>query len=85
MKTVLEELWYSYLEDNDPKLSCEEKRLLEILVKSENGLREELNDKQIELLEDFTECWGELSSVCRKESFIKGVRFATQYLLEATQ
>ena len=85
MQDILEELWCLYIEDNDPKLGDDEKLIMEKLENAEKVLHKELNEKQVQLLEEFTDHWGELCSVYRKESFIKGIRFATKYLLEATE
>ncbi len=85
MQRILEKLWCHYLEDDDPRTSLEEKIALNIIEETDKSLRKGLNDAQIKLLDEYIECWGELCAVYRKESFIKGVRFATKYLLEATE
>ncbi len=85
MKAILEDLWCSYVEENDPSPSLEEKVALNIIEETDKLLREGLNDAQIKLLDEYVELWGDICNVHRKESFVKGVRFATKYLLEATE
>ena len=85
MQRVLEKLWYQYLEESEPSQSLDEKIALNMIAEADKKLRNGLNDEQIKLLDECVELWGDMCNVHRKESFIKGVRFATQYLLEATE
>ena len=85
MQRVLEKLWYQYLEESEPSQSLDEKIALNMIAEADKKLRNGLNDEQIKLLDEYVELWGDMCNVQRKESFIKGVRFATQYLLEATE
>lgn len=85
MKNILDDLWCSYLEDNEPNQSLDERIALNMVAEADKKLRNGLNDEQIKLLDEYVELWGDMCNVHRKESFIKGVRFATKYLLEATE
>ena len=85
MQRVLEKLWYQYMEESEPSQSLDEKIALNMIAEADKKLRNGLNDEQIKLLDEYVELWGDMCNVHRKESFIKGVRFATQYLLEATE
>ncbi len=83
MKKVLEQLWYEYQTEEGIEQSEEEKELIHRLVQKSDVLRAGLSEKQKYDLEQRDECQNELCSLCAKEAFIKGVRFATGYLLEA--
>ena len=85
MQRTLEKLWYHYLEDDDPSQSLDEKIALNMIAETDKELRKGLNEEQIKLLDEYVELWGDMCNLHRKESFIKGVRFATKYLLEATE
>lgn len=85
MQRVLEKLWYQYLEESEPNQSLDEKIALNMIAEADKKLRNGLNDEQIKLLDEYVELWGDMCNIQRKESFIKGVRFATKYLLEATE
>ncbi|MBR6506119.1 MAG: hypothetical protein IKT37_00765 [Clostridia bacterium] len=85
MQRVLEKLWYQYLEESEPSQSLDEKIALNMIAEADKKLRNGLNDEQIKLLDEYVELWGDMCNIQRKESFIKGVRFATKYLLEATE
>ena len=85
MQRVLEKLWYQYLEESEPSQSLDEKIALNMIAEADKRLRNGLNDEQIKLLDEYVELWGDMCNIQRKESFIKGVRFATKYLLEATE
>ena len=85
MQRVLEKLWYQYLEESEPSQSLDEKIALNMVADTDKELRKGLNGEQLKQLDELIELWGDMCNIQRKESFIKGVRFATQYLLEATE
>ena len=49
-----------------------------------NALVKSLDDKQKVLFDRYDSSMSELNYICRQDAFIKGVKFATAYLLEAT-
>ena len=64
------------------------KELEEVLEKayqSEERLRENLNEKENELFLKYEAYMSEISSISEKDAFIRGVRFATKYLLAILQ
>ncbi len=85
MQRTLEKLWYHYLEDDDPSQSLDERIALNMVADTDKELRKGLNGEQLKQLDELIELWGDMCNIQRKESFIKGVRFATKYLLEATE
>ena len=85
MKNILDDLWCSDLEDNEPSQSLDEKIALNMVADTDKELRKGLNGEQLKQLDELIELWGDMCNIQRKESFIKGVRFATQYLLESTE
>lgn len=85
MDFVLEDLWRSYLEDKHSIPSLEHKIALGVMEQIENNLRNTLNDEEKAILDDLMNASGDLKATYGKECFIKGIRFATKYLLEATE
>jgi hypothetical protein len=85
MKHILEDLWYSYELDNPMMPTKELEEVLEKAYQSEERLRENLNEKENELFLKYEACMSEISSISEKDAFIRGVRFATKYLLAILQ
>lgn len=83
MKKILEDLWYSYLMENSIERNTEKKKILNILTANEEKLHEKLNKEQKEALENYENSLYEINSISEKEAFIKGIRFATMFLIEA--
>lgn len=83
MKKTLETLWSAYQMEFPSKQSEEEKEVLHTLVAAEDKLLAELNGEQIRTLKVLEDCLGDLECLADKEAFIRGIRFATSYLIEA--
>lgn len=83
MQYSLNEIW-EMLDMNNNHSGREEKEMLSKLVGIENGLSEKLNAEQKVMLSNLMNTISDLSYIERKEAFIKGIKFATQYLLDAT-
>ena len=81
MKHVLEDLWYSYESGNPMEKTKELEDVLEKAYQSEEELRENLSEKGNALFLKYEAYMSEISSISEKDAFIKGVRFATKYLL----
>lgn len=79
----LSELWNN-IDMIDVTPSKDEKEIIGDLETHGNALINSLDNKQKALFERYDSSMSELNYVCRQEAFIKGVRFATRYLLEAT-
>lgn len=82
MKTILKDLWSSYLIESTAILDDEEKVLLDKIVLKEKELNEKLTKEQLALLENFTDSFHEMNCISERNAFIKGVCFATKYLFE---
>ncbi len=83
MKQTLEDLRFSYLIDSPVKRDRERKKMLEEIDKLEDKLRAQLSERQIGELNDYEDSMGEICSLDEKEAFIKGVRFAVRFMIEA--
>ena len=83
MKHLLEELWNSYLTQKPTEQTEEKRELIGAILEVEDKLREKLDEKQIDLLEQYVDCIGNLHAVSETEAFIGGVRFASSFLVEA--
>ena len=81
---ILDTLW-EYIETFNPYASEEEKAILIVVAEKSEKLSKSLTADQALIFEDYHGFLSELHSVERKESFIKGIKFATQFLLEATE
>lgn len=82
MRQTLEDLWHSYLMEKNEQ-SKEEREAISKLVEHEGKLRATLNAEQLEMLETDDFCFSEIAYISERDAFIKGVRFATRYLIEA--
>lgn len=85
MNSIIEDLWFNYQIGIRSKLSQEEKDALNDLILFEDKLRESLTEEQKSIYKSYEACAIKSNCISEKEAFIKGVRFATQYLFEATQ
>ena len=85
MKNLLEDLWFSYLIEERTVLSDSDR----IIVQSSNGKRDKiyntLNQEQKKDFDDYEVNSNDICNIYEKEAFIKGVRFAVQFLSGATQ
>lgn len=85
MKKLLEDLWYSYIQEEDEADSEEARAVLKAPVETEEKLNSELNENQRETLENFSRLYSELYCIYEREAFVKGVKFATKYLIESAR
>ena len=83
MNNVLENLWYSHQQESPMEDSEEMKQLVKAVVKCENELKKQLSKEQWDLFQQYDKCLGEMNCISEMQAFVKGVRFATVYLLEA--
>ena len=83
MREDLKDLWDYYLFEVPLKDSNEDKRIKEACAVAENTLRENLNTVQIALLEEYDNATFSLGEVKERNAFIKGVKFAVNFLLES--
>ena len=83
MQYSLNEIW-EMLDMRNHNASKEEKEIISKLTNIENKLSEVLNKDQKDLFSSLMSTVSDLSYFERKEAFIHGVKFATQFLLDAT-
>ena len=83
MKRVIEDLWYSYITNCLTEQTKEEKKILRTLIEYENDLHSKLNDEQKNSLKNYEDYLDKLSDISSRGAFIKGIRFATIFLIEA--
>ena len=83
MKSILEDLWYSYQMENAVKAGKQEREMAERISIAEGVLHQSLTKEQKAALKAYEDCLDEISGVCEKNAFVKGVRFAVGFLLEA--
>ena len=81
-KKILSELWNN-IDMLEVSASPEEKEIIGYLQTHENALINALDDRQTDLFKRYESSLSELNYVSRREAFIKGIKFATAYLLEA--
>ncbi len=85
MKTTLEDLWYTHIIDKKAGTSNEERQLINLITKNEENLRQTLGKEQLELFSKYDDAVSDLSIYNEKNAFLKGVHFATMFLIEAIQ
>ena len=80
---IIDTLW-EYIETFNPYASEEEKKIFSVVAEKSEIFTKTMTDEQIPIFEDYHDSLYELHSIEQKEAFVKGVKFATQFLLEAT-
>ncbi|MBR6633970.1 MAG: hypothetical protein IKL05_06705 [Clostridia bacterium] len=83
MKSLLEDLWFSYQLEKMGDQSEKRKALLCDLIERQRELSAQMNDLQKKLFEEYGELYGMLNCETEKDSFVEGVRFAISFILEA--
>ena len=83
MNKTLTDLWQSLLEQHPAETRIEAKKLIGLVVQNEEALQSTLTQQQKEQLEKYEACLGELHDFYEREAFIRGVQFATNFLIEA--
>ncbi|MBE6532189.1 MAG: hypothetical protein E7676_01615 [Ruminococcaceae bacterium] len=78
----LQTLW-EYIVALEPFSSEEESKASGVVIQRLESLEKTLNQEQKELLNLYCDSIDELDSICQCEAFVKGIKFATSYLLAA--
>lgn len=81
--STLEQLWYLYQSEYPLKVCSQEKELVKEMEEYGDKLRASINEQQNEMLQRYQDLWDRVSCFSEKEAFIKGVRFAAGFLLDA--
>ena len=83
MREDLENLWYSYIVETGTVRTEQERAIIKNLSEIDEQFRAKLNQEQIALLEEYDKAFTATYSLLEKDAFVKGVRFATRFLVEA--
>ena len=83
MQQNLESLWYSYIVENGMVRTEQERAIIKNLSDNDEQFRSKLNQEQISLLEEYDKAFTATYSILEKDAFVKGIRFATRFLVEA--
>jgi len=83
MGKLFENFWYYYQEEYCSAMSEEEKEILDILIVNEEKLRASLTDEEKNSLKIYENCMSDLLCIAERRAFVEGVRFMTDFLLEA--
>lgn len=78
---VLVKLW-EYVSMANTYASTDEKESMICVYKKTEDFVKSLNEDQKQLFEDYYDSITMLNDICLREAFIKGLKFATDYLLE---
>ena len=80
---ILEQLWYAHESLRVTEWTEEAEKLMDELEACEKDLFANLTQAQQDALESYKTHIDDLRVLFEKEAFMKGVRFATAYLIEA--
>lgn len=84
MKKTLELLWQMYSAEYPQNQSAELDEAVKQAGEFEKSLNDILSEKDRELFELCRDKWDKITAVSEEQAFIKGIEFATNYLLEAS-
>ena len=83
MKSLLDQLWYAYLNQYPYETDEEIIRLRDDLLSKEQQLRAGFTEEQTKLFFCYNDSVGMLEVVKERNAFIKGVKFAVNFMLES--
>lgn len=80
MKSEIENLWYSYLQETTTIRTNEEKILIEKFLSIEKDFISTLNSEQKIKFNVYEDNLSKINNISEKNAFVKGVVFATRFL-----
>ncbi len=83
MGKTLNDLWCSYLSDASPDQSREMKKIYSRALSEKEKFSTDFTEEQKKAMNKYEELCGEISALCEREAFLRGVRFTATFLLEA--
>lgn len=83
MREDLNDLWNYYLIEVPLKNTEKEELLVKRYSKQEDKFRSKLTDEQIVFLEEYDKAVSELNRISERHAFIKGIMFATRFIVQA--
>lgn len=78
---VLNDLW-EYIDMINPYATDEEHQAILVVYQKTEKFKESLDNNQKELFEDYFDSLQDFDDICLREAFIKGIKFATKYIME---
>ena len=81
MEKILWELWDLYFGVTNTNQSEEESNLLDTLIEKEKFLNNNLCNEMQDALRIYDNCLNDLWHIGEKKAFVKGIKFATKYLI----
>lgn len=80
---ILEQLWFAHASMRVTEWTKEAEKLMDELDEREEALFANLSDEQQHALDEYKTSFHELRTLFEKDAFMKGVQFATAYMIEA--
>ena len=85
MKNLIEDLWFSYLIEERTVLSDSDRLIVNSSKQKRDKIYNALNREQKTDFDDYEENSNNICNIYEKEAFVKGVRFAVEFLFGAIQ
>ena len=84
MRTILEELYYGNICPNTDCRSHDKdtKQLIGYIADHHDNLLATLNEQQKEILENFDDCYNELTDINEREIFLYAFKFGARIMLQ---
>ena len=82
-KMTIEKLWYSNFMENTCGDDRKRKKKIKELFQKREMIKEKMDENGQLMLEQYDEAVDQLEADFEKEAFMKGVRFAVSFLMEA--
>lgn len=81
---LLEEFWYGNIEptEYDTSSNKEYKKIVELIFRNEEKLKDSMTDEQIELFEKYTDCVREFQTITDCLIFQNGFKLGVRMMLE---
>ena len=80
---ILEELWYSAINDNRfLKKNVKLTELLDLLSKNDDNLIENLSEMEKEIFEKYKDCSAEIGQITEYENFVNGFKKGALMMIE---
>ena len=83
MDNFLKNLWYTSLMENSVEKDYEKKKLSKVADNCEEKLLGAMNDEQKKTFTEYTTAISNINSMTESDAFVKGVRFAVTFMMEA--
>ena len=85
MKNLIEDLWFSYFIEERTVISDSDRIIVNSSKQKRDKIYNALNNEQKNDFDDYEENSNNICNIYEKEAFVKGVRFAVEFLFGAIQ